>query len=345
MTPVQEAPASPRDVWNTELKANGGHLLQSWEWGEFKSRHGWEPERIHVSGADGEGWAQVLFRHRGPISLGYLPRGPLMSGDPTRVWPELKREIDRTAGRHRAMSIIIEPNDDMGLSGPLSDYGMVEGPEHLQPSRTVRIPLLDDEAILKQMHQKTRYSVRLALRRGVDVSYARAGDQQAIDDYYTLMEDTANRNEFHIHSREYYADFLDVFGDDAFFVFANWEGNLSAVVMAAAFGDEGAYMYGATSTEHRGHGAAFLLQFEAMKWARDRGAKWYDLWGIPKEDPKSICGADKAKISGTKGDDWSGMYRFKTGFGGEIVTLPDTLERRYLPLLPWIARRAGIIQG
>ncbi len=332
------------DGWDSALREHGGHLLQSWKWGEFKSRFDWQPERIHVKTDAGEGFAQVLFRSRGPISVGYCPRGPLLVGDGDAIWPVLKREIDRVARKHRAMNIIFEPNDELFSTPALNGKGLKPGPEHNQPGRTVILPLDADDVMLKHMHQKTRYSVRLAMRRGVEVVVKDARDQSAIDDFYTLLSDTANRNEFDVHSREYYDDFLDVFGDDAFFVFASFEGNLCAVVIAAAFGETATYMYGASSTVHRGHGAAFLLQFEAMKWARDRGCDHYDLWGIPKQDPESVTSDDKSSIAGTKGDDWRGIFRFKTGFGGSIVTLPETLERQYIPGLPWLARKLGVIQ-
>jgi peptidoglycan pentaglycine glycine transferase (the first glycine) len=336
---------TPQDTWDSAMKEHGGHLLQSWQWGEFKARHGWRPERVSVDGADGSGYAQVLFRSKGPISLGYIPRGPVLTGNPDKVWPELRAAIDRAAKRHRAISIIIEPNTQLGLTGTYRNAGLVQGPAHLQPERTVKMPLEDDEAMLKRMHQKTRYSVRLAMRRGVEIERKDPHDTSALDQFYMLMKDTADRNEFAIHSYAYYADFMEVFGDDALFMFASWEGNLSSVIMAAAYGEEAVYMYGASSTEHRGHGASFLLQFEAMKWARERGCSHYDLWGIPKQDPDSLRGEDNVSLAGTKGDDWRGIYRFKTGFGGEIVSFPDTLERRYVPILPWLARATGTIQG
>lgn len=331
------------ESWDTALRTHGGHLLQSWKWGEFKARHAWTPERVHVQTPDGQAWAQVLFRSRGPISVGYIPRGPLVIGDASKVWPVLQRELDAVARKHRAMNIIIEPQEQLGIDP--GQFRLKPGPEHNQPGRTVILPLGPDDVMLKHMHQKTRYSVRLAMRRDVDVQWAAGNDQSAIDAFYGLMEDTATRNEFQVHSKQYYEDFLEVFGDDACFIFAYWEGNLCAVVIAAAFGELGTYMYGASSTEHRGHGAAFLLQFEAMKWARDRGCDHYDLWGIPMKDPDSVTSDDKTSIAGTKGDDWRGIYRFKTGFGGTIVSLPDTLEREYIPGLPWLARKLGVIQG
>lgn len=340
-------PSSPittnADAWDTALLEHGGHLLQSWKWGEFKARHGWQPERVHVETPNGQGFALVMFRSRGPVSIGYCPRGPLVVGDAAEVWPVLRKAIDKVARKHRAITLIMEPDKEFISSDDLAGSGLKPGPEHNQPGRTVMVPLGPDDVVLGHMHQKTRYSVRLAMRRGVEVNCADPRDQTAIDTFYTLLEDTSNRNEFAVHSRAYYDDFLDVFREDAHMTFAHFEGNLCAVVIAAAFGETGTYMYGASSTEHRGHGAAFLLQFEAMKWAREKGCSQYDLWGIPKVDPDSVTSDDKTSIAGTKGDDWRGIYRFKTGFGGNIVTLPDTLEREYIPGLPWLARKLGVI--
>ncbi len=289
--------------------------------------------------------AQVLFRHKGPASIGYVPRGPVLSGDAAALWPALRDGIDTLARQHRAISIIFEPDTPLALTGTFFDAGVVKGPGHIQPVRTVKVPLLDDDALLAQMHQKTRYNVRLACRRGVTFQPLPATPEH-VAEFYGLMQDTAQRNEFEIHSIDYYADFLDVFGDDALLMGA-WSngGSLAAMLIAAVSGDEAIYMYGASSSQHRAHGAGFALQFEAMKWARERGAKTYDLWGIPPADPESMADKHANRIAGTKGEDWRGLYRFKTGFGGDIVTYPPTMERRYVPLLPWLARRVGVVAG
>ncbi len=298
-----------------------------------------------VENADGTAMAQVLFRARGPVSIGYIPRGPLLVGNAEPLWRELWRAIDAIGRRRRAISVIVEPNAPLPLEGSYFDAGVVKGPAHVQPSRTVKVPLLDNDALLKQMHQKTRYNIRLASRRGVEFRRMPV-TPESVATFYDIMQDTAQRNEFAVHSLDYYADFLEIFGDDTLLLGAwNDEGTLTAVLIAATFGTEGIYMYGASSTTHRAHGAGAALQFEAMKWARDRGAKTYDLWGIPDKDPESVAADGSNQIAGTKGEDWRGLYRFKTGFGGDIVTYPPTLERRYLPLLPGIARRLGIIAG
>jgi lipid II:glycine glycyltransferase (peptidoglycan interpeptide bridge formation enzyme) len=133
-------------------------------------------------------------------------------------------------------------------------------------------------------------------------------------------------------------------GDQAVMLFASVDGGtLAATLMATRFGREAIYMYGASSTENRAHGAAFLLQFTAMQWARDRGCDTYDLWGIPEIDPVTEPGSNS--VEGTRGDDWRGLHRFKTGFGGQIVTYPPMFERRHVPILPAIARRVYSVAG
>lgn len=289
--------------------------------------------------------AQVLYRFQGPLSIGYVPRGPSIDGDPNVLWPLLLKELDSLARRNRAIATYIEFDTAIGLTGSFRDAGMVRGPEHFQPGRTVKVALADDETLLKNMHQKTRYSVRLAQRRGVVVERNHV-EPEAVDAFYGLMQDTAERNEFGIHSRAYYDDFLSVFGDDAVLLSAKVDdGALAAVLIAARFGEEAIYMYGASSTQHRSNGAAFLLQFEAMRWAREQGCTTYDLWGIPEQDPESVRSEDSTAIAGTKGDDWRGLYRFKMGFGGEVVSYPPMLERRHLPVLPWLARKFNVVRG
>jgi lipid II:glycine glycyltransferase (peptidoglycan interpeptide bridge formation enzyme) len=332
-------------AWNERLTSMNGHLLQSWAWGEFKSQHGWQPERILIEDSAGTAMAQVLYRSRWGASVGYVPRGPVIEGNPEILWNLLIDELDHQARQRRAILTLIEPNAPLGLTGDFRSHDVVAGPDHLQPGRTVKIPLGNDEAILKQMHQKTRYNVRLAQRRGVTIE-RHCAEPEALDTFYELMQDTAQRNEFGIHSRAYYADFMHQFGDDAVLLFSRLEsGALAAVLIAAKFGAEGIYMYGASSTQHRADGAAFQMQFDAMRWARDQGCTTYDLWGIPDEDPDSVQTDGPGAIAGTKGDDWRGLYRFKTGFGGDIVSYPPVVERRHVPVLPWLARKLNVIKS
>lgn len=336
--PARTNLALDRAAWDQAVREYGGQLLQSWNWGEFKRRFDWDVVRVATPTAGGSALAQVLFRNRYGVCIGYIPRGPVVPGDDAGAAAALWNDIDRIARRRRALAIIVEAEHAMPETTSRS-VRVVSGPVHIQPARTVKIDLLDDEPLLAQMHQKTRYNIRLAQRRGVTVRRAQTPHQPEIDTFYALLRDTAERNAFAIHDPDYYRDFLDVFGDDAALLFAEIEEKPVAALIAAAFGGEAIYMYGASSTRDRAHGAGFLIQFEAMRWARQRGCQRYDLWGIPAQDPRSTQVASGDRIAGTAGEDWRGLYEFKTRFGGRIVSYPPTQERQYWPLLASLARR------
>jgi lipid II:glycine glycyltransferase (peptidoglycan interpeptide bridge formation enzyme) len=293
-------------------------------------------QRASVTSDHGIALAQILFQRRGPVSVGYVPRGPAIPDADPILADALIRNIDDISRRERALYALLEPDRPLPFQGTFKENGFVLGPEHIQPERTVKVPLIDDDALLAQMRQNNRYMIRLAIRRGVQVH--NAGDRYSVADFYKLLSETSDRNEFAIHSADYYRRFLEVFGDDALCIFAEHDGNLAASVIAARFGREGMYMYGASSLQHRAHGAAFLLQFEAMKWARAAGCERYDLWGIPAVDPESLTDTGDT-VARTKGSDWRGLYRFKAGFGGDIVDYPPMLERRYNTVGAFLARR------
>jgi peptidoglycan pentaglycine glycine transferase (the first glycine) len=322
--------------WDKAVLSCDGHLLQSWRWGAFKSRFGWEVERIAVSRNGQAALAQVLFRTKAGVSIGYIPRGPAWTPHDPDAVADLWAEVDEVARRRRTLTIIVEPDRPIPEQ---SDHGVLTpGPEPIQPARSVKVDLLDDESLIEQMHPKTRYNVRLATRRGVSTRIAEP-PVDSISQFYDMLQDTASRNEFVVHTPDYYRQFLRTFADDACLLFADIDGRPVAGVIAAVFGSEGIYLYGASSTKERAHGAAFLLQHEAMRWARSRGALRYDLWGIPEYDPESSVSESGDRLAASTGNDRRGLYEFKTRFGGQIVRYPPPLERVYHPLLATLARR------
>jgi len=329
--------ASNSSDWDAAVRSCGGHLLQSWRWGTFKQDFGWDVERIAISRSGRVALAQVLFRKRAGISIGYIPRGPVCPDDDVDVAGALWERVDQVARRRRTLTIIVEPDRPLPeLTG--QGVQLVAGPEPIQPARTVKVELLDDQSLIDQMHPKTRYNVRLAKRRGVTTRIVEQPDD-SIGQFYEMLQDTALRNDFVVHAPNYYREFLRVFADDACLAFAEVDGKPVAGAIAAVFGDEGIYMYGASSTRERAHGAAFLLQHEMMRWARSRGARHYDLWGIPEYDPGSSVSESGDRLASSAGNDRRGLYEFKTRFGGQVVRYPPPQERVYHPFLATLARR------
>ena len=282
------------------------HLLQTTQWGELKSTYGWDVEYIRVSGCG----AQVLFR-RFPlgITLAYIPKGPVGEWLPT-----LLPQLDALCIQRRAFVLKIEPDADWDpkLAERMRVHGFTNSHHYIQPHRTLIVNLQGDEdQILGRMNQKTRYNIRLASRKGVTV---RPWDD--LEGFGHMMQETAARDQFGAHIPIYYQHAYNLFhpgGACEIFV-AEYEGTPLAALMVFARGYRAWYFYGASTTQHRNLMPNYLLQWEAMRWAREKGCLTYDLWGIPDYDLDDLEDQFKHRSDGL----W-GVYRFKRGFGGELV--------------------------
>jgi peptidoglycan pentaglycine glycine transferase (the first glycine) len=319
-----------RGEWDAAIKELDGSVLQSWAWGEWYRHGGYEVERIRVDGSRGTGLAQVLIWPHGPEA--HLAWGPALSGNRAAVARELFAAVDEVCeGRQRPLTLTVEPPAPLPLLGSEEAAGFVRSAGRwCCNGRTVVVPLLDDEALLRRMRKKTRQQVRGAKRRGVAVYSGRG--EAGLATFYTLLKETAQRNEFNLEEFSYYEAFMRHLTDEALLLFTRTEAGVAAGLIVTCFGNEAISHFGGSSTELRVPGVTAYLYFEAMRLARSRGCTRFDMWGIPDEDPPSVEGAHPP---GSRGGNWQGIHHFKVGFGGDIVTYPPALERRYPTRRRW----------
>ena len=302
--------------WNQFLQGHPNtHLLQTGEWGELKSAFGWKPVRIVTGGAG----VQILFR-RMPLgfTVGYIPKA---NPDPA-LW----REIDSLARQNHAIFLKLEP-DAWEKQSPISNYqSLITSPHNIQPPRTIIVAISgSEEEILARMKQKTRYNIRLAEKKGVVV---RPWDE--IESFHRMMLLTGSRDRFGVHSLKYYRRAYQLLHPKGLgeLLLAEYEGKPLAALFVARHGDRAYYLYGASTDEERNRMPTYLLQWEAMKWAKACGCVEYDLWGVPDEDEVTL----EANFE-TRSDGLWGVYRFKRGFGGELRRAAQAWDRVYRPLL------------
>jgi len=301
------------------------HLLQTGEWGELKSAFGWKPVRI----ASGEGGVQILFRKLPlGLSIGYIPKA-----NPDR---SLWKEIDSACRRNRAVFCKLEPDawEDNLLNKKLSieDDQLRISPHNIQPPRTIIIDIEgNEEEILARMKQKTRYNIRLAGKKGLNV---RAWDD--LESFHKMLLLTGGRDRFGVHSLDYYQRAYDLMHPRQMceILLAEYEGKPLAALFVARNGNRAYYLYGASTEEERNRMPTYLLQWEAMKWAKGYGCEEYDLWGVPDEDEKTLEGNFEKRQ-----DSLWGVYRFKRGFGGELKRAVQAMDKVYNPLLYWVYLR------
>jgi len=297
------------------------HLLQTSSWAAFKQAFGWSA--VHVKAEHCA--AQILLR-RLPLglSIAYLPKGPLGTH-----WQELWPQVDALCRQHRAIFLQVEPD----LFEPLPNEvrtlwlaGFTPEEHTIQPRRTIIVDLTQDEdQLLAAMKQKTRYNIRLAERHGVKVC-----PSADLEGFYRMMQTTAQRDGFALHSADYYRRAYAIFEPQgrAVLLEAVLDQKLLAYLMAFLQHERAWYFYGASDDENRNLMPTYLLQWEAMRWAKANGAKTYDLWGIPDEDEAVL-----EEQFTSRSDSLWGVYRFKRGFGGEVMRSAPAFIRVYKPLL------------
>jgi lipid II:glycine glycyltransferase (peptidoglycan interpeptide bridge formation enzyme) len=299
------------------------HVLQNWAWGEFKSRHGWSATRL-IWRQDGEAVAaaSVLQRKvpRLPMSLLYVPKGPALDWTKPDLAERVLTDLEVLARRRRALCVKVDPDVYYGDHTPpfstrpgcasvtsslLRERGWRYSNEQIQYCNTVLLDLRSPEdELLAAMKQKTRYNVRLAARRGVTI---RQGSTADLATFYDLYDETSQRDGFLIRPEPYYKDAWGSFLDAglARLLLAEVEDETAAGLLLFTFGPTAWYMYGASSSRYRKHMPNNLLQWEAIRQAKDAGCTLYDLWGAPEHLDES--------------DPMWGVVRFKLGLGGQLA--------------------------
>jgi peptidoglycan pentaglycine glycine transferase (the first glycine) len=334
-------PISDAADWDNALSQAGGHLLQTWAWGEVKAAFGWSAQRLAVMDCERMvAGAQVLYRRVGPVSVAYAPRGPWGNLADVTVMNALLAGIHAEGRRRRAVFLKVEPPLVEGSASAelLTAYGFQPSPQRVQPLSTIVVDLSSDlAAISARFKPKWRYNVGLAARRGVSVRF---GGPEDVAAWYRLMELTGKRDGFGIHPEGYYRRFFALLGPKARLLLAEYQGRLLAGIGVAASGTQAIYMYGASSDEQRNLMPNHLLQWEAMQWAKDQGCIEYDLWGIPDEVGKGGQAADEDTPAGGAEAGLAGVYRFKSGFGGRVVRTVGAWDHVYSPPLYWLYARA-----
>ncbi|MBN2552372.1 MAG: peptidoglycan bridge formation glycyltransferase FemA/FemB family protein, partial [Spirochaetales bacterium] len=233
--------------------------------------------------------------------------------------------------------------------------GLYKAPMDVQPPSTVILDLGgEEELLLAAMKSKTRYNIRLAEKKGVELTVYRTGPGEPgalmeggegagvagldpLSEWYRLFEETARRDRITLHGEQYYRRLFSLpaaYGAGApelYLLTARDEGQLLAGIIVAVRGEGAWYLYGASSDRKRNLMPGYGLQWRAIRLARERGCRFYDLFGIPPDaDPRHPM---------------HGLLRFKTGFGGRVVNRPGCYDVSLRPLAYRIYRGAEALRS
>ena len=329
---IYQTVSPPPAEWDAFVEAHPrAHLLQTSAWGVLKTTFGWQAERIALARDDGSlaAGVQILYRPL-PLRLGrlaYAPFGPLVDWADDAQVRALTEAVDRAVKRRRGALLKIEPG--YGLEGvDFTRWGFRLSPQTVQPPRSYLVDLsADEDTILARMNQGTRRNIRKSERFGVTI---REGTRDDLDSFNALLHETGARDAFGVHAPRYYEHVYERFvpqGRGALLL-GSYDGHDLAGVMVFALADQGWYLYGASSERERQRMASYGVQWAGMRWAKARGARCYDMVGVPDAEVETL----EAQFP-TRSDGLWGVYRFKRGWGGTVVRSAGAWDRVYNPLI------------
>lgn len=313
-----------------------GHFCQSSLWAKQKPE--WEWEALVSRGDDGSirGSLAVLIRKvpGTPFTLMYGCRGPVCDPYDTQTLAELCQGAKVLAKTHRSYCLKLDPDipsSDSEFVSVMEELGFkITGGgknfEAIQPRYVFRLDVRGktEDEIMEGFHSKTRYNIRLAQRKGVQV---RLCGKEAVPDFSRLMLETGVRDGFVTREEGYFSAMLDNLGDHARLYMAFIGDKPIAGTLAIWYGDKVWYLYGASSNEERSLMPNYLLQWSMIQWAVEKGCRIYDFRGV----------------SGDLSEDnpLYGLYKFKKGFGGDFVEFVGEMDCVFSPAVDALVRHGG----
>lgn len=319
-----------KEQLNSFLRAQEhSSFLQSWEWGEFQESCGNHVFRLGVE-SDGELVMVInLIKKVLPIGRAYFYAPRFQCKTPNKeCYVFFIKEIKKLAKKERVIFLRFEPLEQ---TQSVNNKERIVKTLDIQPSKTIILDLSrSEEELLGAMHQKTRYNIRLAERKGVEIIET-ACEKEDFREFWDLMKETVKRDDFRLHSREYYQRMIATDcnlneGLSIKLFFARFDNKNIATGIFSFFGDTVTYLHGASSNDHRSVMAPYLLQWHVIKLSKGEGYRYYDFYGIDEER-------------------WPGVTRFKKGFSSRIIEYPGCFDvvfnRRWYGLykiMRWIRR-------
>ena len=264
----------------------------------------------------------------GGFNYWYAPRGPIFKAEllATEIIDIFNLFILAVKKLNKqAVFLKIEPAQILSGFWRINSRSNWQIGADIQPKKTLILNLkASEDNLLSAMHQKTRYNINLAKKKGVEII---EGDVTDFSELWRLMELTGVRDGFRIHDQKHYQNLISHSSsefnqslnkiENKKFIrlfFAQYQGRKIAAAIVCCFSDKATYLHGASDNEFRNIMAPYLLQWEIIKSVRMTGATIYDFYGI-----------DAVK--------WPGVTRFKLGFGGEERDYPGVFDIIFRPFV------------
>lgn len=301
------------------------HPLQTYEWGEFRDKTGIKVIRrgFFENNKLISGFQLTIHKiPRTPFTIGYMPKGE----EPNK---ETLDELYKIGKQENCIFIQLEPNlikPETAYQIPNTKYQVPNSAHPLFTKYTFVLDLTkSEEELLKNMHSKARYNIKVAQKHNVIVE--EDNSDEAFKEYLKLTKETTSRQGFYAHTEKYHRQqwatlphTLEKNKLSSHLFIAKYNKKILTAWIVFVFKDALYYPYGASSSENREVMASNLVMWEVIRYGKKLGLKHFDMWGAMGPNPD------------TK-DPWYGFHNFKQKYGPEHVEFVGSYDLVINPIL------------
>ena len=307
--------AGNRELWDKFIASHEeANFLQSWDFYTFHESRGNAVTRRIAVDEDGK----IIAAYAGVVETAKRGKHLAIAGGPILDWQNKKLvdavfdDMKLEGKRLKCVFVRLRPQLELSEKSLklMKDHGFEKAPMYLSVEYAGILNLeKSEEEILAGASQGFRRKLRKAAKN--EITLETTQDPKIIDEYYALELKHAERQGYVPFSKSFLEKQFKAFfdNDEAIMYIARKDGEILAMNFMIFYGPEASYHYGVSSDLGTKYSAAPLLHMEAMKEARKRGIKRYNLWGI--------VGVDETSHR------FYGVSEFKRSFGCE--------ELRYTP--------------
>ncbi len=280
-------------------------LFQTKEWAVLREGQGW---KIH--------WLDDILVLEKPLPFGfsflYAPEVDFFHIDFRKFLPKIKEISFKSKSLFLRLDFLNQKQTIYAekIEKILSGNNFIKSFEEIQPEfrRIVRITGTEDE-ILARMKPKGRYNIKIAQKHGVVVEKVDSSTSLGVNDFYKIFRETAERDGFQIRPKNYFVNLMKILkpAGMAEMLIAKYNGKPVAAGIFTFYGETASYLYGASLSSDREVMAPYLMHWEVIKLAKEKGCIYYDLLAISPFGLK----IDKKLVA-----KYAGITRFKEQFGG-----------------------------
>jgi peptidoglycan pentaglycine glycine transferase (the first glycine) len=337
-----------KEIWENFISGcEEKTFLDSWNWGEFQKTQG---EKIWRWGIySGNEIVAVVLAMKIKARRGtflFVPHGPVIVNPKSEITnpkqiqnlhqvlkfaPGAKSEIlnillpklkeiskEEKASFIRISPILARSDENANI---YKDLGFIEAPIHIHPEVTWELDITPTEdELLNAMRKTTRYLIRQG-QKNKDIEIVKSKNIEYLEKFNEIYRATARRHNFTEFSLKYLENQFSCFlpDNEIQIFFGKYKGKIVSSAIFVFWQGKAFYHHSGSLSEFSKIPVSYLLQWEAIKEAKNRGCKSYNFWGI---------------VDGNiKNHPWAGLSLFKMGFGGykkEYVKTQDLpLKKRY----------------